>query len=276
MTERTEKQYLSPTQLDMFCRCAEQYRRRYIEGEKLPPGIAMLKGSGFHQGAAVNMRQKIESHQDLPPSQIVDAATAAFEAAAHGDVMLTHEEAGRGSQIVIGEATDSLVGMAHCHAKKQAPEYQPVIVEHKIRVELPTAPRDLLGIIDLADDQDRVVDFKTAGRKKSQGDVDSSVQLTTYAAAYHAHTGHEPSEVRLDTVVQTKTKTDRQALSSARGPLDFAALCHRINTVAAAIEAGSFPPVDPGHWVCDPKWCGYFRTCQFVNPSRGRPRAQGD
>jgi putative RecB family exonuclease len=262
------KPHLSSTQLDTFCRCPEQWRRRYIEGDVIPPGIASAKGKGFHTGAETNMRQKIETYEDLPVSDIVELSVAAFEAQAHGGIAFTDDEHTRGPSIVIGEAKDSLRVLATVHAQQQAPDYQPILVEQTVRIELPNAPRDLLGIIDLADNLDRVTDFKTAGRKKNQADADDSVQLTTYAAAFHAHTGRQPSEVRLDSVIQTKTKTDRQVITSQRGGADFSALAHRINAVTRAIDAGNFTPTAPGSWWCSARWCGYWSTCKYVNSER--------
>lgn len=258
------KPHISPTQLDSYCRCPEAYRRRYLEGEIIPPDIARLKGKGFHAGAETNMRQKLETREDLPAGEIVDAAVAGFEAAAAGGYVLAEDE----TEASVGQAKDSLVGMAKCHATDQAPDYQPVLVEKAVRIELP-GPRDLLGIIDLADDKRRVVDFKTAARKKRQEDADSSVQLTTYAAAYHAETGEPPASLRLDSVVQTAGgKTYRDVLDTERTPADLAALAHRINAVTGAIEAGSFPPASPGSWWCSPRFCGYWSTCPYVNAER--------
>jgi hypothetical protein len=263
----TERPYVSPSQLDMFCRCGEQYRRRYLEKEIIPPGIAALKGTGFHRGAETNMRQKLESHVDLPPSQIVEAAVAGFEAQLAGGVQLSDEEVAVGMRKVVADAKDDVAEMALVHAQDQAPDYQPVLVEERVTIALP-GPRDLLGIIDLVDSHHRVVDFKTSGKKKAQSEVDNSVQLTVYAAAYQRLTGHIPSEVRLDTVVRTKTRCDRQVLSSQRTGADFNALANRINVIVQAIEAGSFTPAAPGSWCCSPKWCGYWSECPFVNSER--------
>lgn len=262
------KPHISATQLDMACRCPAQYERRYIDGDVLPPGIAILSGKGFHKGAETNMRQKIASRVDLPASEIVDAAVAAFETEAAGGYVLSEDEDSRGAGVVVGEAKDRLANMARVHAEQQAPDYQPVLVEKSVRIALPNAPRDLLGIIDLADEQDRVTDFKTGSRKKNQDDADGSVQLSIYDAAFRAEMGRAPSEVRLDTIVGQKTKTDRQVLVSHRDDNDFSALANRINVVTSMIQAGIFAPASPGSWWCSPRWCGYWSTCKFVNSER--------
>jgi hypothetical protein len=261
------KPHLSASQLDSIARCPEAYRRRYIEGDKIPPAIAMIVGSGMHKGAETNFRQKIESHADLPVSQIVDAAVAGFEAQAAGGVSFSAEEASRGVKNVLGEAKDAVAEFATIHAKQQAPDYQPVMVEQAVRIELP-GPRDLLGVIDLLDDQDRITDFKTAGKKKSQADADDNIGLSVYAASFQSIYKRPPALVQLDTIVRTKTRIERQVVQSERSEADMAALAARINVVSRQIEAGIFPPASPGAWWCNGTYCGFFSSCRFVNAER--------
>ncbi|MHC4181374.1 MAG: PD-(D/E)XK nuclease family protein [Planctomycetota bacterium] len=262
-----DKPHISASQLSMYWRCPEQYRRRYMEGEILPPGIALLTGGALHSGAEHNFRQKIDSRRDLPAAEIVDAAVAAFDARAAAGYALSDDEASRGAKIVVGEAKDQTAVLAGVHAEQQAPDYQPAAVEQKTRIVLPKASRDLLAITDLRDDQRRVVDIKTAARKKPQTEVDGSIQLTIYAAAYCIDCGQPPSEVRLDTLIKTK-KPGRQVLASMRNRSDFQVLVNRVNATLAAMEAGHFPPCSPDAWQCSSKWCGYFRDCPYVNSER--------
>lgn len=268
------KAKLSSTRLDMFCKCPEAFRRRYIEGEIIPPGVSMLKGTGVHRGAQVNFTQKLETHRDLPAKDIVDAAVAGFQAEQKAGVSFTAEEMARGVANVVGEAIDEVAEMASLHARQQAPDYQPVLIEKMVEIILPTV--DLVGVVDLADDQDRVVDFKTAGKSKSQGDADSSTQLTIYSALYKAETGRDAKELRLDTIVRTKRDTKRQVLTTHRDVKDLTSLGYRIEVVQNAIEAGAFPPATPGAWWCAPKWCGYWKTCRYVNAERAAKANGGD
>lgn len=263
MSADTTKPYFSPSQLELAGKCPEAYRRRYIEGEKIPPGIAMLKGTGVDGGAHVNFLQKIETHSDLPTDEIVDAAVAKFDAELKGGYQLDEHEQSVGATKVIGQARDDVADMAECHARLQAPDYQPLGVQEQFRIELP-GPRDVYGVIDLRDNKKRVTDFKTAKKSKSQNDADDSLQLTVYAAAHQAITGEPPSLVRLDTIVQTSKETKRQVLDSKRGPEDYNALANRLNALSGMIVAGNFPPTTPGAWWCDPKWCGYHATCPYV------------
>lgn len=272
VVEAERKKHFSASQLDHYCLCPESYRQWYEERNRIPPTVHMARGLGMHGGAEVNMRQKIDSHRDLPRQDIIDAGIAEYEAQTKDGISLTSEEASRGPSAVINEVKEDLRAILDCHAKYQAPDYQPLFVEETVRIELPKAPRDLLAVIDIGTAVE-VTDFKTAKRSKSQADVDSSIQLTLYTAAYIVLVGYAPTTVSLDTIVQGKKETKRQKLTSTRDDADFIALTNRINAVQKAIDAGSFPPAMPGSWKCSEKYCGYYRTCPFVN---GQRASQGD
>lgn len=256
----------------MYAKCGEQYRRRYVEGEKIPPGIAMLRGTGVHGGFELNMRQKIESYVDLPSSDIVDAAVSKFDTELAGGYALNDAEQSRGASIVIGETRDTVATLAGLAAKEICPDYQPKIVEQAVRIELPHLSHDVLGVIDLADDKGRVIDLKTAEKSKSQADADSSTQLTTYSVMHKILTQNPPSELRLEVLVNTKTPK-RQTLVTTRDDRDISALAARLEAVTDGIGKGVFAPAPNGAWWCSGRWCGYHASCPFVNPGRS---AQGD
>jgi CRISPR/Cas system-associated exonuclease Cas4 (RecB family) len=268
-----DRKHFSASQLDEYCRCPEAYRRHRIEGERIPPSVVQIRGTGYHRAAAANMRQKLTSGVDMKPRDIVDLGMSEFETEAKGGVSLNIEEAKAGYERVIGTTADDLREILDIHAREQAPCHMPTLVEQQVRIPLPNAPRDLLGVLDLATTNDDVIDFKSTKRSKSQSEVDGSVQLTIYAVAHKFETGRPARSVQLDNIVQMKTKTFRQVLTSTRDERDFAALANRINAVQHAIDAGSFPPAAPGTWNCSDKYCVFHRTCPFVNPGRA---TQGD
>lgn len=259
------KPHLSPSALATLSRCGEQYRRRYIEGDRIPPGMAALKGVGVHRGIKENFDQKIESHTDLKPSDIVDAAVAGFDEEKNiRGYELTSEEVSIGVDKVLGEAVDATARMAQGHAELQAPSYQPVMVEQRLMVPLPGATHDLLGIIDVLDDKHRVTDFKTGAKSKPQGDADSSLQLSYYAAAVELKTGRKPVEARLDVIIDKKSGPDRQVLRTQRDQDHAAVLVARVNAALSVIQAGAFVPTDPTNWWCSARWCGYHSTCPYA------------
>lgn len=255
------KPHLSPSQLDMFARCPEQWRRRYIEREIIPPGVALLTGTGYHAGAEVNLRQKIESHVDLPAADIIAAAVAGFEGAVAGGYQLTPDEQSVGPKKVIGTAKDQVAALAKLHAKEVAPAYQPAEVEKPCRIVLPDSTHDIIGFVDVVTVDDNIVDFKTAARKKRQEDADTSTQLTAYSAAFQIEHGREP-RLQLDIVTKTKTPA-RQVLTTKRTTRDFDALSNRAAKMLDAVSAGVFTYAPPGSWWCSSKFCGYSATCPY-------------
>ena len=278
------KPHLSASQLNMIGRCGEQYRRRYVEGEKIPAGVAAAKGTAVHGAADNNLKQKIVSHQDISVSDAKGVAAAKFEDSieVYG-ITLTPDEKSTGKAKVLSQAKDRSVAMAGAHMELQAHNYQPLFSEETVRLEIPQSSHDFLGVIDCITDKGVVVDWKTSTAKKaSQHDADQSVQLTAYALMYNQLTGSEdvplaqglPTELRLDYIIDkkaTKTKpssTDRHLLRTYRNEASIDALAARHQVATQLINAGVFAPVEPGHWICNPKWCGYWSTCPYVDSER--------
>lgn len=262
------KPHLSHTQLEKHSMCPEAYRRAYVERERTPPGLRPISGTAAHRAAQLNFEQKIETRRDLPPDEIMDIAAAEFDAAAADGVHLTRDENRVGATKSIDTAKMRTIALAKVLATKVVREYQPALVEHKVRIPLP-GPHDLLAVLDLATEDGVVVDFKTRGFPLKAEDAHHSQQLTIYAAAYQVETGEAPSELRLE-VLSGEDKIRRNKFSTERTERDFEVLAARVNAFEAAVASGVFPPAALGTWLCSPKWCPYWSTCPFVNGSRRR------
>ena len=262
MTE--QKKHISATQLIMMGTCQIQYWFRYVNNVKAPPGIAQLKGSAVHGGAKENFHSKKKTREDLPRSQIIEISVNEFEMLFKkaGEISPTPEEAEMGIPKAIGQAKDSVSILSGLFADKVAPCYQPVLVEEKIPLSIPKSQYDLLAVVDLADDQDVVMDLKTGVKAKPQKEVEDSLQLSMYALVFKALTKRLPKEVRLETLVHKK-EPDVQRLISNRDLGDLELLVRRINRMVEAIEKKVFQPTNPTNWQCSERWCGYAIQCPF-------------
>lgn len=270
-----EKPYLSNSQLQMYERCGEAYRRSYIEGEKIPPKMAMLKGTGVHGASRVNFLQKIQTHKDLPKNDIVDAAVASYERGlSDSGVTLTQEEESVGYRNVVASAKDGVAIVAAVYADQVAPEYQPRFVEERHLIEIPSSPYNLMAVMDLADVRDIVADLKITSKKKSQGDVDTDEQLTFYSLVFHLLTGRLPAEVRFENLVDRVSAkkelrvTERNLLVGRRTADDCRSIANRINAMMVGLSKGVFIPANATSWWCSDNWCGYFRTCDYAIKSK--------
>jgi hypothetical protein len=249
----------------MFAKCPESWRRRYLEGDVIPPKVAMFKGRAVHSAAELNMKQKLESHVDLPVAEIVGAAVATFETCLKAE---SYELAPGESKATISKSVDTVAGMAEAHALTQAPEYQPKAVEHFFKIELPALTHDVVGYIDLITEDNKIVDLKTSKRAMSQTDTEASTQLSLYAAAM-SDLAPELT-VRLDVLIEGSVKRPvrRQVLDATRDKTDLPVIGRRLAVVSKTIDAGLFPPAPVGAWWCSESWCGYWRSCPYVNSER--------
>jgi PD-(D/E)XK nuclease superfamily len=276
MSAHPEKPHVSYSQLNLFANCAEAYRRRYIENEIIPPGIAALRGRAVHVAAELNHRQKLTTGVDLPLQDLVDAAATGFDTAKREGYWLTPDEESEGADHALGHAKDRAVKLTGLYASAVAPAIQPAMVEERIRIVLPDSPADILGVLDVATTDGRIKDLKTAGRSKSQLDADTSLQLSVYALTYHAKTGQHAAGCDMEVLVDTAVPK-HQRLTTVRTRRDFEVLVARTNALLNARKAGIFPPANLGHWLCGPKYCGYFLTgCPYVNADRRAAAQNGE
>ncbi|MCX5794923.1 MAG: PD-(D/E)XK nuclease family protein [Elusimicrobia bacterium] len=269
-----KKPHISATQVDMFTKCGEQYRRRYIEKDVIPPGVALIRGKAIHSGAEYDFRQKMETLKDLPRQEIVDRAAAEFNAQVKADgIYLCEEDAARGKDIILGEGLDEVVRLAGLLADEVLPVYQPIAVEERQLIELPSSPRDILGILDVVawqinqpKERFGLVDYKS-GKSKPQSHWDAATGLTIYALTFRAKYRQPPAFINVEQLVTNKTPK-RVLVTTTRDKADFVPCISRMNAVLAGIEKQVFVPAMPGAWWCSPKWCGYWTSCSFVNSER--------
>ncbi len=261
------KDYISHSQVGMYLRCGEQYRRRYLENEVIPPRVVMLKGSGVHEGMKHNNRQKIESRVDLPKKDIIELSVVGFEdRVAKEGLMLTPDELSVGKDKIVGGAKDSIVSIAGLYADVMAPTIQPIHAEETIIINIPKLP-PIKTVLDLIDDQKNVRDAKISGKKKSQKDVETSLQLTMYAIAFRVLKGELPASVLFDVLVDKK-KPEYQIAKSYRDMEDFNAGLQILITALNGITKGVFLPAPEGFWGCDARYCGYYESCKYISKNK--------
>ena len=259
--EKIEKPQLHVSALGM--KCMEAFRRRYIMGEKIPPGVRMIVGTGTHRGVDADMKHKIETGELLPLDAVTDATRDGLNAAWEREgVTLEPEELARGMKLIRGEAVDKAVRLVKLHHTETAPKIKPIHAERAWSLEIAGKPFDFVGQIDIQE-EGAVRDTKTSAKTPSADCAEKSLQLKAYAMAVKALDGKIPEKVSLDYLIDNKTPK-AATFYYAPDAEDFSLVLNRLDTVAYAMEKGVFVPVEPDHWCCDPKWCGYFDSCKYV------------
>jgi len=251
------------TRLTMLWRCGEQYYRRYVKGEIVPPGIALIVGSGTHKSVEENLKSKAEKKEMLPKDVVKDIARDYIEKNLLADnVLLNEEEKEKAFDVIKGEAKDTAVSLSELHYDKLAPKISPVAVEKPFSLEIEGEDEfTIAGKIDIIE-KGRIRDTKTSSRKMP-GQADKSLQLTMYALAENINEKKEIKKVCLDFLIKTK-ELSFETQESTRDKKDFDVLINRISNALKQLKAGIFPPTNPENWWCSPKFCGYFNTCKYV------------
>lgn len=243
--------YLSPSQISMYLRCPMQWYYRYGEGIILPPAGAMVKGRAVHRGLDANYKQKIDTFEDLPNSDVVELAVTAFE---EEQVQVDWDCETETKD----HAKDAVASMTKIYQDEIAPTVQPIASEEWFEIEV--AGERVVGIIDVMT-ANGVRDTKTSEKTPPTDVAEKSLQLACYSLAYQNLMGMEPQELSLDYVVHGKKETKTMIRAARPSPVMTDIFARTVEGVAKAIRAEVFYPVVDG-WHCSPKWCGYWDICK--------------
>jgi hypothetical protein len=246
--------------LSMALRCGEQFRRRYINGEIIPPSIAAARGTGLHKANEVNLKQKIKSKKDLDANTLKDAARDAFLYNLKNGVFLPKEDQSAAKKL-INEGLNQCLDLTELYRNDVSPKIQPLEVERPFKIdiglELPIA-----GRID-HEQTGEVDDLKTTTRAWAENRINKEVQPIFYSMAHEREFGTRP-QFNYHILIALKRSSRHQIQSRTCADSDYRALIYRLQAFLRMYKAGVFPPAEVGAWICSPRWCGYHSTCPYV------------
>jgi hypothetical protein len=260
--------HISPSSFDQFSRCPAQWAYVRLEGLKIPPGIAAHVGSGLHVAAETNMRQKIVTGLDLPADDLADAAVTGYRARVEKEGVFFSVDERPAASRLLEAGIDRAAAFGRTFAEV-APGYRPAAVEQRITYQDPGLPIPWMGVLDMRSADNRLVDWKTAGRRWPSGREARETQATVYWRLFCAETGAPPEEIAFEVFVGGKGGVDHDRRPTTRGEEDWEALQHGARTMVRMVGAGIFPPAVSGSWWCSPKWCGLWWICKHI-PERLR------
>ena len=184
-------QLLSPSQVRCFMDCQMRWWFKYALKYADPATGKMALGRAVHAALTQNFGQKMETQVDLPMTGVValfrDAWSGEREQAEFRD---------DGDPLELGACGEALVSK---YMDEAAPLIEPAAVEMRVQGEI--GGIRVQGWIDLMDVNGRIIDLKAAARRPSGIESDYKFQIATYAQLTPGASG----EVRLDTLVKTKT-----------------------------------------------------------------------
>lgn len=255
--------HISYTQLSMVLRCGEQYYRRYLKGEILPPSGSLIRGRSCHKAEEMNFRQKINSLNDLAIEEIKDFFSDQWEESKFEIAWTPEELNGESPKKAEAKYKDSGISLITAYHTEIAPQTQPIDVEKKFVVKFKGGYPDLQGIIDRIDTNGIVIDLKFQAKSPTSDDIAKDIQMTAYDLGFRHTFGYKPAKLKKEYSIATKTAKTIIQETLPRDDETLTRFLYRLEKAMEVVEKGVFQPAPIGAWWCDPRYCGYYQTCRF-------------
>ena len=194
-------EYVNQTLINSWSLCPERVRRRWIENEIIPPGIAARIGTGVHKGAETNHKAKIQTGKDEPESVVKDAARDGYIKAIEDGVFFPPDEASSAKN-QIAEGVDTTVNLAGVYRQSLAPKISPAIIEKTVLMSVKGFDYPFAGTVDVYTKDKWLPDLKTAARKWPENRAEASAQATLYNELIKHQTGEYPSKLSFEIFVK--------------------------------------------------------------------------
>lgn len=290
---RPQTPHTSYSQLSMYLRCSMQYYFRYVVGMKERPKVSTSLGKGGHAALEWATKHQLRTGATPPAAEVVQKASDFM------DLYLSDmPESEYEKDVEPGELKDKQLAATQVYAVRDAPKIIPIGAEIEYNLDINKyLPDDLRAKIEVRPVnmkidvmyQDRqtmvqthnegvaagIEDYKYVTRKKTQAEVNTSPQITTYITALKDLTGKFPTKAGIRMFhpgsMSKRPKPDDptpDAIPLLREPEHMTpeALRRRMARVAyqfakaeQGIEAGIFIPTDDP-MTCS--WCGFRDRCQ--------------
>lgn len=244
-------------------RCGEQFRRRYIENDIIPPGIAAGRGTGVHKMNEVNLKQKIITQEDLPLSDMQDAARDGYVHAFDNGVYIPKDKKSEKKKL-LNEGLNDTIRCTKVYKEDVAPIINPVEIEKEFNIDVGLA----LPLAGRMDYQEKPVvgDLKTTSMKWQADRIKKEIQVPFYSYVHKWETDINPT-FRYDVLIARKNKQgdptseEYQPLEYTCNDKDYQALFAKLKLFIDMLKAGVFPYASPQMYFCSQEWCGYQQTC---------------
>jgi len=241
----------SVSKLKMYLRCPAAYYYRYVLGLRPPPTSHQMLGTAIHSAIEFNFRKKIETHEDLPLTEVQEFFTANFNYS-KGQVLW---EPGENP----GKSLDEGVSMVTLYHTEAAPKIMPDLVEQVFHVRFENCRYVFKGIIDLVTADALLIDHKTSSRTPSQESIDKELQATAYSLGLRYMRKTIEKGIAFDYLIRCKTpKIVRFETSRTQADIDH--FLQVLGMVMTSVQAGIFYPNSTGQF-CTPKNCQFWEEC---------------
>lgn len=241
-----ELDHISHSQLNLWKMCPRQWEAKYIHSVSMPPNDNLIIGSCYHETLESNFKFKLKTKEDLDPDILYDVYSTAWDKYIDkNDIILWQK-------LEPGDAKDLGFSLVQRYMEDIAPGIQPKMVEEWFESNIEGTKFVLR--MDLMDQNDAVIDHKTAARAYADADVHKDPQASAVAfvlkrpIVYYNH-------------VAVKTRNPRiQVIKTMRGNADVDWWFMQAAGIINQMKSGYAPPRDDGWW-CSPNYCSIYADC---------------
>jgi hypothetical protein len=182
---------LSPSQVRTFLDCPVRWDFKYRHRLPDPQTSNLALGKAVHAALGENFRQKIETREDLPVTGVMALFRQAWSEQRGETEFAESEDADE-----IGKCGEALVMR---YMEEIAPFVQPAASELFVAGEIGGVR--VQGIIDVVDEDHRILDLKTRTRRPPSISFSDVFQVATYRQLLPTTDGC----VHIDSLIKTKT-----------------------------------------------------------------------
>jgi hypothetical protein len=254
----------------MALRCGEQFRRRYIGGEVIPPSIAAGRGTAVHKANKVNLKAKVVGKRDLPLADLQDVTRDAYVQTFQSAGVYIPKEELPAKERLLNDGLNDALRCTKIYKEEVAPQINPVEIEKPFEIDV-GLDLPLAGRMDYQEEP-RVGDIKTTSLKWQENRIEKEIQPVFYSYVHEKETGIRPEFVYHILIARRNKKgaptSEGYQIQKLKPSMQhYKALFAKLELMIRMLKTGVFPPTNPTNWVCSPKWCGYWHTCEYVGNS---------
>ena len=257
--------HVSASQLVMFQRCAEQWRRRFIEREFMPPALPVRIGQAVREAVLLCLHRRLDTGTGLPPEDLLDAAADIYMRRLSEGVYFAPEDLSS-ARAAMASGKDTVLALTSLFRRELAPALFPALVEGRALLDLGLAVPVSVSV-DCLTVSGEARHFATASRRWNADRIHAAPDPALRREAVRRLTGNAPERLLVDVLVGARTPVI-QSLETSRAPGDLMKVIRAFRLMLASVSAGIFPPAAPESPLCSPRWCCCFYTCPYVPAHR--------
>jgi hypothetical protein len=218
-------EHLSISSLKLFQQCPIRWKRRYLDRDFEAPSGKMILGSAAGAAEAQNFSAVIETGEGFSTERVLDEFSDEWEE------RIGREEVDFGRDTP-GELKDSAAKALKVYHTVHAPLVRPTSVEREFRIAWPGLDWDLVGFLDLEEEDGTVGDLKMKGRRLRAVDADADLQPTTYLVARRAE-GNPAFRFDFHTMIRGLKQPTAEIIPTTRTEAQLDQFTDRVFTIAA-------------------------------------------